>query len=240
MYNFYIEYKESINDLLTILMLVFGLVGAYKADLHKHLVWLWNKTVIPIWHRMIGTRETNRRLDELTRVVESSARAQSVFAQNIMHGMSELGDRMEHIAAEQNKIHVEITMPNGGGRMVDTLNKIAGVQWARDYEDDDAMILHTDANGSVTRVNRLLTRIVGRPESELLGSGWINTIAFEDRERVKKDWHDAVKNKRDYEGEYHIINSKGKSINVESRATRMVDGKGNVIGYYRRIRIKKE
>jgi len=47
--------------------------------------------------------------------------------------------------------------------------------------------------------------MTGRAPDEVKGSGWINTIAHRDRERIVLAWNKAVEEEREFEEQFMLI-----------------------------------
>lgn len=127
-------------------------------------------------------------------------------------------------------------LPNGGGSMKDTLNRIEARQMKSEQRqkvlllDSDDLIYETDANGDTTWVNRTYTRVVNKGLDELKGNGWISCIYSEDQDKVMEEWITCFKQSRDFDMDFRMW-AQDKVINVNSKAHPLVDDKGKVIGY---------
>jgi PAS domain S-box-containing protein len=89
----------------------------------------------------------------------------------------------------------------------------------------------TDNKGELTYVNRAYCMVVGRTPSELLGSGWYNTITADEKDKVTKEFRDAIKNHREWEMTYTISTRDTEKRQVTCRAYRYQDSSGNTMGY---------
>jgi PAS domain S-box-containing protein len=138
------------------------------------------------------------------------------------------------------KIFTEIT-PNGGTSIKDKVDKIdkdlvlvRERQRALMADDKDAMF-ETDLNGNCNWVNRTYTRLVQRNPSELMGHGWVNAIAQEDRDAIVQGWYKSVKEDREFTGDFKFLTPEGTLIPCQIRSYRMADSHGRAIAYQGRI-----
>ncbi len=223
------KYKSTIIDIITVLAAATAIVIAYKRKYHKYVVSLYKIVVVNNWDRMTGYKALNNKLDML---IETS---KSNYDANVQM-MKTLGNRLTDLQKQHVKLVQEVT-PNGGSTLIDMVSHISAIQWSRDYEDDSAIIVQCNSKGDVIKVNRYFTEITGRDPSEFMGSNWVNVVHPKDRERSVKDWFEAVRHGRDYESTVSITDIKDNEIKIRSRATRMLDNKGNIIGYYCRLEL---
>ena len=136
-----------------------------------------------------------------------------------------------------NKIYNELT-PNGGTSIKDKINNIdKKVDIIKQVQhvmvaDHRNMLFRTDPKGDCVWVNRTYTKTVGKTLFEVLGHGWQNVIAKEYREKVSREWYLAVEEKREFLMETKFINSAGLEIPTRVRSYKMVNSKGEVIGFW--------
>lgn len=133
--------------------------------------------------------------------------------------------------------------PNGGNSMMDRMNTITGSinridsrllkLSARSRRIEDSMNIatfETDAHGMCMDANDSYLNLVGREISEILGSGWVSVIAYEDRDKVKKEWLSAIFDRRNFEMDYHMQHSDGTVFSVRGTAT-PIQTNGEVLGW---------
>jgi len=144
-----------------------------------------------------------------------------------------------------NTIFDEIT-PNGGTSIKDKVDQtykglhlLGQIQDAM-AADTKAALFRTDPEGNCVWVNRTYTRTVGRDVSELLGHGWQNAIATEDREHVVAEWYRAVEENRDFVVDYRFETPDGKIISCKCRGYKMVCPTGELLGYHGNCEILKK
>jgi PAS domain S-box-containing protein len=88
-----------------------------------------------------------------------------------------------------------------------------------------------DVNGDTRWVNRTYCRLTGQLPEQLTGSGWVNTVAPRDRDRVADEWECAVTEGREFSTAYLIERPDGERVHVRCRTYVMRDCRGSVIGY---------
>lgn len=132
-------------------------------------------------------------------------------------------------------------LPNHGSSLKDILNrmqselvrnteiteKIATRQkWI--FDNRETPIFESDEEGKCVWVNIAYLDLVKRDMKFLLGNGWKNIIAQEDRDRVIHNWESCVKDGRDSEDTYHILDASGNRIKVFTAACKT--GKYGYVG----------
>jgi len=149
-----------------------------------------------------------------------------------MFGIGDLKVDIEALS-EQVKFVVTEMKPNGGASVRDCLNRIElrqvlqeQRQWAI-LSDMSVGVFEADAEGEFVRVNRKYLRMTGRSPEEVIGTGWINTIALRDRERVEAEWHTAIAEEREFESEFMLITPDDERVQVSARTYRLVNETDN-------------
>lgn len=93
-------------------------------------------------------------------------------------------------------------------------------------------IFLTDSHGSCLYVNKKWQEMSGFRMEEALGSGWVNAIHPEDKEKVFSEWALAVSAGRDFKLEYRFIHATGKVYFLSGSATAIRSGdEGAISGY---------
>jgi PAS domain S-box-containing protein len=134
--------------------------------------------------------------------------------------------------------HVYSEMRTNGGEsikdkigIIETkVDRVAERQKSILHEHEHALV-ETNADGDVIWVNRTYTRLVQRDIHEVLGHGWINVIAPEDRERVVLEWEHAVRDHREIYLYFKFETPGGCKIPVKARSYVLRDSKKQVMGY---------
>lgn len=131
--------------------------------------------------------------------------------------------------------------PNHGSSMKDVINKIQSdlaknteltekiatrQKWI--FDNREMPIFESDEQGHCVWVNIAYMNLVKRDMNFLLGNGWKNVIAPEDRERVVENWESCVKDGRDSEDTYMIVDANGVRTKVFTAACKT--GKFGYVG----------
>jgi len=162
------------------------------------------------------------------------------WCKRIRDNMFGIGDLKKDIAAlaEQVTFVVSEFRPNNGTSMKDTMNRIETrqllgeqTQWAI-LDDMKVGVYTTDGNGEFLRVNRKYLRMTGRTPAEVRGSGWVNTVATRDRDRVEHDWAQAIAEEREFESEFLLITPDNNRLEVTTRTYRMDGPDGAPLGFF--------
>lgn len=130
----------------------------------------------------------------------------------------------------------EIT-PNGGTSIKDTvdensrlLTELGEMQKALSADSPEALF-KTDPEGNCNWINRTYARTVQRTPSELMGHGWQNAIAKDDRDYVVETWYKSVEEDRELTLNFRFETPEGEFIPARLRSYKMTDSKGEIIGY---------
>ena len=112
------------------------------------------------------------------------------------------------------------------------LTYIRGFQLTTLDTHHNAMFVTND-KGDCIRTNRPHSRLTGFPSAEMMGRGWINAIAPEERDRVMTMWMRAVKDRREFDEEVMYIKpDKITRYPVHVSAYKILNEETNcVIGY---------
>jgi PAS domain S-box-containing protein len=127
--------------------------------------------------------------------------------------------------------------PNGGKSFYDKISSIdkkLGITNTRGAALNSALGLGewlSDAKGNTLKVNDIICRITGRPESDFLGQEWQNVVHPEDREIVIEEWENSVRYFRDFKMRYRFVSSDRESLTVDATARLIHDSTGNIVGY---------
>lgn len=89
----------------------------------------------------------------------------------------------------------------------------------------------SDEDGHCIRMNAVGCMVTNRPESDFLGSNWMNVVHEEDRERVIHEWDNSVKHKKDFLLVYRWTSSDGDSLYIDVIGKPIYDSSGKIIGY---------
>jgi len=134
---------------------------------------------------------------------KESRQKRAEFAKAIGH--------IESISEKLEKVSKEL-QPNGGGSIKDQIKQIANDIKIIRVERDATFYLSkdpsfkSDGKGYYTSINYALSQLVGVPESELLGLGWLNYIALEDKDRIWEEWENIIESGKEISLFYGIKN----------------------------------
>ncbi|MBM3752530.1 MAG: PAS domain S-box protein [Acidobacteria bacterium] len=98
------------------------------------------------------------------------------------------------------------------------------------FEASPVGMFVTKATGEFVYANEVFGRVTGRQTTELLGSGWLETIAPDDRERVAAQWADARERNANFFAEVSLERGDGWTVLCEIHARR-VEFAGEGAGY---------
>jgi two-component system CheB/CheR fusion protein len=87
-------------------------------------------------------------------------------------------------------------------------------------------IFNADDAGNETYFNETWFEYTGLSEKKLKNHGWFNAILPAERENIKKRWQDSIETGKDFENEFHILNTNGEYRWHLSRAVTMPDEDG--------------
>jgi len=149
-----------------------------------------------------------------------------------MFGIGDLRTDIEALSAQVKFVVTEMK-PNGGASVRDCLNRIElrqvlqeQRQWAI-LSDMSVGVFEANSDGEFVRVNRKYLRMTGRSPEEVTGTGWINTIALRDRERVEAEWNSSIEEEREFESEFLMITPDDDRVQVSARTYRLVNETDN-------------
>jgi PAS domain S-box-containing protein len=92
-------------------------------------------------------------------------------------------------------------------------------------------IFQTDARGDSVFVNERYCELTGRSPDQAAGTGWIEAIHPDDRDRVFTEWYDAAQNGREFKAEHRLQTPDGRVLWVAGAAVPLKDAEGRVTQY---------
>lgn len=134
--------------------------------------------------------------------------------------ISDMYERVEKLVKEMER--------NGGSSIRDSLDRIEKSVALIDERQKILLglvpygIVETDGKGRVIYANRTYLHWTGRAEPEVIGDGWSNSVHPNDRERIRHEWMEAVKERRAYEGRFLMLDGHGKGFMVSAKAVPML------------------
>lgn len=142
----------------------------------------------------------------------------------ILYNQSKFFKHIEEIGEQLLEISKELK-PNGGGSIKDQVKQIANdvriIRIERDatFHLAKEPMFKADNKGYYTFINSALSNLVGVPEQELLGLGWLNYITIEDKDRLWEEWENTIESGKEISTYYTIKNPQTMDlITVKCRA----------------------
>lgn len=123
-------------------------------------------------------------------------------------------------------IHAEMQMDGNGsiktaivnidGRLMRIEDKVDGI------EENQKLAMNlqgvcfwvSDNEGEFTYASPALCKMLGRSESEILGTNWVNSIMVEDRDKILKAWNFSIENQTGFDEIYTIKRPDGMYVKV--------------------------
>jgi len=137
-----------------------------------------------------------------------------------------------------NHIFEELT-PNHGSSIKDKINRMDKQlsentllttrifdrqRWILDNEN--IIVFESDNEGKCVWANKKYCDWLKRDDKYFLGHGWKNAIHPDDRERTSEYWETCVKDGRDSENLFRMVDRDGKIYNVYCIANKSIDNNG--------------
>ena len=93
-------------------------------------------------------------------------------------------------------------------------------------------IFLTDADGYCTYINEHWTTLTGYTQDDALGDGWMHAIHPDDRERLVREWRDAIEKKRaPFNSEFRFRTPEGREVWTVAGAIPLRAASGDIDGY---------
>jgi hypothetical protein len=135
--------------------------------------------------------------------------------------------------------------PNGGSSFYDKLNllhrdvKIIGAKFnAMLNLTPNVAFFKTCEEGYYEFITPLWSEITGLGLEQAEGYGWINAVAEEDKDRVIKEWNNAISQEREFHMDYYIMNFKTNVKHKVHACTNVVrDDNGKPIKYLGTLKV---
>ncbi len=154
---------------------------------------------------------------------------------------------IEDISEKLEKVSKEL-QPNGGGSIKDQVKQIANdvriIRVERDatFHLSKEPMFKTDEKGYYVSCNSAFCSLMGVPEQEILGLGWLNFIVTEDKERVWEEWENIMESGKEISTYYTIKNPETAELTlIKCRAVvnRNGDKVVSIIGTIEKTAMKK-
>ncbi|MFQ5704980.1 MAG: PAS domain S-box protein [Gemmatimonadales bacterium] len=92
-------------------------------------------------------------------------------------------------------------------------------------------VFRTDPAGACLYVNERWCEIAGLSPEEALGGGWVKGLHPDDRERIVREWYDAVRENRPFRSEYRFRRGDGVTTWVMGEAVAELGARGEIVGH---------
>ncbi|WP_452227500.1 PAS domain S-box protein [Lacinutrix cladophorae] len=92
-------------------------------------------------------------------------------------------------------------------------------------------IVRTTKDGECSFVNEEFMKYTGLSFEESMGLDWIKALHSKDKDRVLKEWVEAVNDNKDFISEFRFVNKKGKVTWVSVKVIGLFDEKNKLNGY---------
>jgi PAS domain S-box-containing protein len=208
---------------------------------------MWLHLIQNFWHWGVGALAAGATIADAMRGFRTY-RAVFVTGVSNVFGQAALRKDMEKMSADltaQLQLIAKELKPNSGSSLRDVVNAIDKRQVFHEERykamnsDTPDGIQEFDPTGGLVWCNRTYQRFVNRDFTELKGMGWLNTICYQDRQKVTDEWLEAVAQGRDYEATFRILNSESHIIEVIVKA-HMMKSQGQLIGYVASVDFPKK
>lgn len=175
--------------------------------------------IYPIWKYFIYPKLVQPVTNKWHETSESVALIRKVYATLGPNGGSSLYDR---IASMDRKISITDVRTIG-------LNSAHGYgEWL------------SGPDGRCARVNDIIIRKTGRPETDFLNNNWLHTIHEDDRENVQMEWEECVRQQRLFSMDYRILTYDYKPIEVSVVGRPIYNSMHEFIGHIGNINFNNE
>jgi PAS domain S-box-containing protein len=105
-------------------------------------------------------------------------------------------------------------------------------RWRSLTETVPQLVWTATPDGILDYYSAQTVQYIGRPESELLGWGWLELLHPEDRERTRQAWRAAVAGRSEYEIEHRFRRFDGTYRWFKTRGVAIRDSEGNVYKWF--------
>ena len=92
-------------------------------------------------------------------------------------------------------------------------------------------LFETDADGNCRFVNRRWCELAGMTPEQAWGTGWVQALHPEDRDRVSREWYEAATAGREFVSEYRFRTPAGRVTWLQGRAAAVRDEAGDLVGF---------
>ncbi len=163
----------------------------------------------------------------------------TAFAKKAANRLNPMARVVEQLCAMQTKLaslEVEIQSNDsstirGTLERMETLMDLHAQRQKAMFTTLPVSVMETDPEGQVIWSNRQFSRQTGRTPRELKGVGWINAVELKDRERVRREWGQAVESRTEYETEVVLATPDGGKCRGFVQSLLMEGCTGDFLGF---------
>lgn len=127
---------------------------------------------------------------------------------------------------------------NGGSSIKDALVRIENRQISNEQKlihvldsIENTGSFESNLEGKCTKVSVGYCHLIGRNETEILGTGWVNHVYHEDQEMVWKYWRQSIENTRYFVLNYRMVKD-DKPFEVFCKAYPLISPKNQILGWF--------
>ena len=124
--------------------------------------------------------------------------------------------------------HVDIT----DRKRVEEKLRDSEERWRTLVDTVPHLVFTARLDGEVDHYSAQTLAFLGRPESELLGSDWLEAIHPEDREYVLTEWSKSIEQRRMHETHHRVRRADGEYRWMTTRVTPLLDDTGQALKWY--------
>ena len=124
--------------------------------------------------------------------------------------------------------HVDIT----DRKRVEERLRDSEERWRTLVETVPHLVFTTRPDGEVDHFSAQTLAFLGRPESALLGSDWLEAIHPDDRQYVLTEWSKSIEQRRMHETHHRVRRADGEYRWMTTRVTPLLDDTGRALKWY--------
>ncbi|MEZ2234252.1 GAF domain-containing protein [Microcoleus sp.] len=144
--------------------------------------------------------------------------------------VQQLATQLE-IAIQQGTAYQQVQSELAERRRVEAHLRESEKRFATLAQSAPVGIFRTDTSGNCLFVNDRWCEIAGLTPDEALGTGWIQGLYPEDRDRISAEWYQSAQEHRPFKLEYRFGRSDGTFSWVFGQASAERDEDGQIVGY---------
>jgi two-component system CheB/CheR fusion protein len=119
-----------------------------------------------------------------------------------------------------------------GARALETALRDQASQLRQMAESLPNLVWGSRPDGSCDYISRQWVEYTGIPDTDQLGSGWLDRVHPDDRERVGEEWRAAVRTGKRLDVEFRIRAASGEYRWFKTRSVPIRDARGTILKWY--------